>query len=1055
MHFSESFPRAVRHVIRHALLLVALPIALSGALGPPFVLAQGELLPAPPATPETETAETEISETPQAENVLEIRILGNDTITTEQIDDHISTRIGRPFDHSIVQRDVRRLANLGWFVDVKPLYEATPQGRIVIFQVIERPTIRYVTYLGNEDITDKNLGKQTNIKAGGAVDPYAVEEGRRKLAEYYQGRGYNNVQVTIMEGTKPTDKGIVYLINEGKSQKVWDVKFVGNEFVSDGRLKTIVKSKPPKFLFFKGHLNREEVDADVDRLTAYYRSFGFFQARVSRKLDYYPGKKWLDLTYVIHEGLRYQIRNVKFIGNTKFEPTALAEAAKLRTGAPFEQTKVREDQQWIQELYGSHGYVFADIRPETVFLEEPGEVDLVYRIEEGEQFRIGNIIVNIEGDNPHTRIQTVLNRLSMQPGDIADTREIKSSRRRIQASTLFHADAAANIRPEITYRLSEEFNEYELAKQPRKRSSRSRASSSPTQGPGARGVGGSPRGSGFRGQSPDNWGPSVLPPPRVPMPPSRVNEPPQQTKETVIRGQSPEPTPRQPAWWSRLQQRQQPVQTVRKPANPYQNLRGQSPGVPVQNAYATLPARGVPQPQYGGQIVGATGPASKQVLAPQGNVQPVQFSENLPPPAGQFGPTPGFSANAVPGYQVFPDGRFGLPGQPYPQQTVDVIFNGQETQTGRLMFGVGVNSDAGLVGNIVLDERNFDWRRPPRSFEDIRNGTAFRGAGQRFRINASPGSQVNRYLMSFQEPYLFDSPITLALSGSYFDRRFRDWDEQRLGGRVALGYQWVEKDLSANLAYRGESVRITNAPSGLAIPAVIDPADPLITPLIPPGTVISPAIPGNADLAEALGGNSLHGFRLTVINDTRDNSFLPTQGRYLEMSGEYVTGTFEYPRVEADYRRFFLLRERPDHSGRHVLSFSTTVGWLGDNAPIYEHFFAGGFSTMRGFDFRGASPVDAARNVEVGGHFQWLNSVQYLFPVTADEMLHGVLFCDFGTVEREVEINDFRVVPGFGLRVTVAALGPAPIALDFGFPVNEAPTDDKQVFSFSMGFGRN
>jgi len=992
-----------------------------------------KVLPAPPE-----------QEAPAEQQVLEVRILGNDTIPTDQIEDHISTRVGRPFNRSVVQNDIRRLANLGWFIDVKPLYQSTPQGRVIIFQVVERPTIRYVTYLGNEKITDKNLGKQTNLKSGGAVDPYAVEEGRRKLAEYYQGRGYNNVQITILEGSKSTDKGIVYLINEGKLQKVWDVEFVGNEFVSDGRLKTLVKSKPPKFLYFKGFLNREEVDSDVDRLTAYYRSFGYFQARVSRKLEYYPGKKWIKITYVIHEGLRYKIRDVRFLGNNKFEPTGLASTAKLRSGEPFEQTKVLRDQLWLQELYGSHGHVFADIRPETVFLEEPGQVDLIYHIEEGEQFRVGNVIVNIDGDNPHTRIQTVLNRMTLRPGMIADTREIKSSERRLQASSLFEVNAATGVVPKITYRITED-SEYEMAKRPTRSKSRSRSKSpsSIPAGSGSRGIGG-----GMRGQSPDDWGPPVLPPPGH----STNNTKPEstETEKTVIRGQSPETqrpetqrsetqrsetqrsetqrseTQPQSAWWVRRKQ------TTHKPANAYQNLRGQSPAGSPQNAYANLPTGGVPV-QYGGQIVGSTGPASNpsipqvaQANVQQSNVQQAQYSENLPPPAGSYGPTPGFSANAVPGYRLFPDGRFGLPGQPYPEQTVDIIFDGQETQTGRLMFGVGVNSDAGLVGNIVLDERNFDWRRPPRSFEDLRNGTAFRGAGQRFRIDASPGSQVNRYLASFQEPYLLDTPISLGLSGSFFDRRFRDWDEQRIGGRVSLGYQWVEKDLSANVAYRGESVNISNAPNAVSVP----------------------------DLAEVLGSNSLHGFRLTMVNDTRDSTFLPTRGRYLEMSGEYVTGTFEYPRVMMDYRRYFLLRERPDHSGKHVLSASTNIGWLGNNAPIYEHFFAGGFSTMRGFDFRGASPVDAATRVEVGGEFQWLNSVQYLFPITADEMLHGVVFCDFGTVESRVEINDFRVAPGVGLRIAVPALGPAPIALDFAWAVNHADTDDRQVFSFSMGFNR-
>ncbi|HMP08678.1 MAG TPA: BamA/TamA family outer membrane protein, partial [Lacipirellulaceae bacterium] len=446
-------------------------------------------------------------------------------------------------------------------------------------------------------------------------------------------------------------------------------------------------------------------------------------------------------------------------------------------------------------------------------------------------------------------------------------------------------------------------------------------------------------------------------------------------------------------------------------------------GGTINQAYATVPTG--QQTHYGGQVVRATGPES--VAA--GGGQPAQYSPQLQPPAGSIAPTPLNPLGPLPGYSVDPTSPYYAlpPGAVpnYPEGTVDVLIEGSETQTGRLMLGVGVNSDAGIVGNIVIDERNFDWARVPTRWEDVRNGTAFRGRGQRFRIDASPGSQVNRYLVSWQDPYWLDQPVSLGLSGSYFDRRFRDWDEQRLGGRVSWGYQWVERDLTATASYRGENVNIRN-PSTL------------------PGTL--------PELDEVLGDNSLHGFRLTLIRDTRDNPFMATKGHYFEIGGEQVIGSFDYPRVDLDMRKYWLLHERPDHSGRHVLSLSSTVGYTGTNTPIYEHYFAGGFATMRGFDFRGASPV--VGNVVVGGEFQWLNSVQYLFPVTADEMLHGVVFCDFGTVEQNVTIKDFRVAPGAGLRITVPAMGPAPIALDFAWAVNHADFDDRQVFSFSLGFSR-
>jgi outer membrane protein insertion porin family len=90
----------------------------------------------------------------------------------------------------------------------------------------------------------------------------------------------------------------------------------------------------------------------------------------------------------------------------------------------------------------------------------------------------------------------------------------------------------------------------------------------------------------------------------------------------------------------------------------------------------------------------------------------------------------------------------------------------------------------------------------------------------------------------------------------------------------------------------------------------------------------------------------------------------------------------------------------------------------------------------------------------VGGPFQWINTVEYLFPITADDTLRGVVFTDFGTVEPNVAINNMRVAPGFGMRITLPAMGPAPIALDFAFPVVAAPGDTEQIFSFFVGFAR-
>jgi outer membrane protein insertion porin family len=108
----------------------------------------------------------------------------------------------------------------------------------------------------------------------------------------------------------------------------------------------------------------------------------------------------------------------------------------------------------------------------------------------------------------------------------------------------------------------------------------------------------------------------------------------------------------------------------------------------------------------------------------------------------------------------------------------------EETRTGKFMFGVAVNSDAGVTAQITIDERNFDITKPPTSWDDFLNGTAWRGAGQGFRIEAQPGNQVQRYLVSFTDPYFLDTNISFSASGFYFDRNYFDWDESRYGGRL-------------------------------------------------------------------------------------------------------------------------------------------------------------------------------------------------------------------------------------------------------------------------------
>jgi outer membrane protein assembly complex protein YaeT len=356
------------------------------------------------------------------------------------------------------------------------------------------------------------------------------------------------------------------------------------------------------------------------------------------------------------------------------------------------------------------------------------------------------------------------------------------------------------------------------------------------------------------------------------------------------------------------------------------------------------------------------------------------------------------------------------PDNPYK----DILVQVQETHTGSLLFGLGVNSDAGLTGSVVLNERNFDILRPPTSLEDLLSGRAFRGGGQEFRLEAVPGTQLQRYTVSFREPFLFDSLFSLGTSGYYYTRSFVEYDETRLGGRINLarkfGPYW-----GVNAGLRLERVQVFNVPFWAPF-----------------------------DLTGAVGDHFLCGMRLGITRDTRDSYLRPTEGSMVELGVEQVVGDYTFPIVSLEANKYFTLYQRPDGSGRHVLAARTQVAYAGANTPFFERFYAGGFRSMRGFEFRGVGPD--INGFMVGGDFMWLNSLEYQLPILANDQLYAVAFVDSGTVESQVEIKNYRVAAGLGLRVVVPMLGPVPIALDFGFPIVRKDTDREQIFSFWVGF---
>ncbi|HEV3385863.1 MAG TPA: outer membrane protein assembly factor BamA [Gemmata sp.] len=352
----------------------------------------------------------------------------------------------------------------------------------------------------------------------------------------------------------------------------------------------------------------------------------------------------------------------------------------------------------------------------------------------------------------------------------------------------------------------------------------------------------------------------------------------------------------------------------------------------------------------------------------------------------------------------------------------DVIVRVKETRTGQFMVGGSVNSDMGLSGNVTINERNFDILRWPTSWDDIVEGRAWRGGGQEFRIEAVPGIEFQRYSVTWREPYLFDTPFALTVSGYYNEFQYAEYFEDLVGLRVTLDRR-LDQYWTASLSTRIEGVDITNVPYWAP-----------------------------QSIAGDKGDSYLVGVRAGLSRDTRDSVVYPTKGNVFNIGIEQVFGTQQFPIGTVEFTQFFSNKyfARDDGSGQQVLCLRSLVEVEGGNAPVYERFYGGGIRSFRGFEFRGVGPFQ--NDLAVGGNFAWLNTIEYQVPLLTNDKVQGVIFCDHGTVEQNFAIHNYRVAIGAGIRVSLPMLGPLPLALDFAIPLNQAPQDKKQLVNFSMGY---
>ena len=345
------------------------------------------------------------------------------------------------------------------------------------------------------------------------------------------------------------------------------------------------------------------------------------------------------------------------------------------------------------------------------------------------------------------------------------------------------------------------------------------------------------------------------------------------------------------------------------------------------------------------------------------------------------------------------------------EDEVDLIVKVKEKNTGMISAGVGYStySKIGFGGTIM--ERNMF------------------GKGYSLGFTGSFSDRYNRYMLSFVNPRLYDTELSLGIDAYITRDYFDDFYKKTTGSALNLAYP-VGEFTKLYGGYRLEEYELYN---------VEDDAAWLIR--RSEGTHMSSVA------------------KMGVRRDTTDDIRKPTKGTIGDLSMEYggtiLGGTDDFMKPIVELQGFYELKTN------HVLHGRIKGGGAfknsSDPVPVFERFWVGGINSIRGYDYEELSPRDPDTGDHIGGDRMAYMNLEYIWTFYPDLGLSAVPFYDMGFNVDTDQTSNYLKNEYLAKSVGMELRWNSPMGdlrFSYGYPLESVYEDASSGrFEFSMGQG--
>jgi outer membrane protein insertion porin family len=340
-----------------------------------------------------------------------------------------------------------------------------------------------------------------------------------------------------------------------------------------------------------------------------------------------------------------------------------------------------------------------------------------------------------------------------------------------------------------------------------------------------------------------------------------------------------------------------------------------------------------------------------------------------------------------------------VPKPKYEDKTVDLDVKVKERPTGFLSVGGGYSSTDRFIATA-----------------DITQGNLF-GRGQYIKVKGELGGRSSFYEITFRDPWFLDSPYSLSTGIYRTSREYIEYDKRAFGFFLGFG-RALEEYWKGDITYNFEIADIYN---------VDDTAATLIR--------------------DQEGKSTTSSITPTVVRDSRDNYLDPSRGsrNALSLTLAGLGGSNGFFKSTVDSAWYFPW-------GSSTFMFRGRLGYatemFGKKLPLYERFYLGGISTIRGLGFGEAGPRDNSGD-PIGGTSELIFNSEFIFPIVQEMKLKGLVFFDAGNAYEGFDhLGKLRYTSGIGVR-WISPLGP--MRLEWGYNLDKKPGESSSKFEFAFG----